>query len=74
VFQIGKALNGHVRVEKREIFGIFDSAHRIDPANFAVSFYESQLSACRLAVDAWSLCCFRLNIYKDIRVFMGMMI
>jgi hypothetical protein len=49
VFQIGKSLNGHVSVEKRAFFGLF--AQLINPANFAVSFYKSQLAACRRAVD-----------------------
>jgi hypothetical protein len=73
VFQIGKALNGRV-TEMREIFGSIRYAHRIGQANFAVSFYKSQLAACRRGVHTWSLCCLRLNIYKDIRVFMGKMI
>jgi hypothetical protein len=75
VFQIGKALSGHVSVEKRTIFGWGnDFDNRIGPANSAVSFYKSQLAVCRLAVDAWSLCCLRLNVNKDFRVFMGKII
>lgn len=75
VFQIGKVLNGHVNLEERTIFGDdddFDSF--ISPANFAISFYKAQLAACRHAVDAWSLCCIRLNIYSNLRVLMGKMI
>jgi hypothetical protein len=78
VFLIEKALNGHVSVEKRTVFGVnyydFSFGQLIGPANLAISFYKSQLSSCRRAVDTWSLCCLRLNIYKDIRVFMGKMI
>jgi hypothetical protein len=75
VFQIGRSLNGNVDVEKRTIFARnnrFDAL--INPANSAISFYKAQLTSCRLAVDAWSLCCLRLNIYKDLRVFTGKMI
>jgi TPR repeat protein len=62
VFQIGKALSGHVSVEKRTIFGSsYDFNNLIGPASSAILFYKSQLSACRstrgvtLAFDvAWS--------------------
>jgi hypothetical protein len=75
VFQIGRALNGHVSVEKRTIFGAnkeFDNL--IGPANTAIAFYKAQLTACRRSVDAWSLCCLRLDIYKDLRILIGKMI
>jgi hypothetical protein len=63
VFLIGRTLNGNVDFEKREIFrGSRDFANLIGPANTAISFYKSQLSACRRAVETWSLCCLRLNI------------
>jgi hypothetical protein len=75
MFQIGKALNGHVSVEKRTIFGDDDDFDNlIGPANTAISFNKSQLAACRLAIDTWSLCCLRLNIYKDLRVLIGKMV
>jgi hypothetical protein len=74
VFQIGRTLNGNVDVEKRTICGDDDFYDRIGPANSAISFYKAQLTACRRAVDTWSLCCLRLNIYKDLRVLMGKMI
>jgi TPR repeat protein len=72
VFQIGKALNGQVNVEKRAIFSISDDFdNRIGPANSAISFYKYQLSACRGAVDAWTLCASRIGVVKDIRVLIG---
>jgi hypothetical protein len=82
VFQIGRGLNGNVDAENRTIFGSnFDDDEDdlgfddlIGPANTAISFYKAQLAACRRAVDAWSLCCLRLNIYKDLRVLIGKMI
>ena len=40
----------------------------------AVSFYKSQLSACRGAVDTWSHVGIRFGVVKDIRVFIGKMI
>jgi hypothetical protein len=75
VFQIGRTLNGNVDVEERTIFGNdYDFNNLIGPANSAISFYKAQLSACRRAIDEWSLCALRLNIYKDLRVLMGKMI
>jgi hypothetical protein len=68
-------LSGHICLQKRTIFDddyYFDE--RIGPANSAVSFYKSQLAACRLGVDVWSLCCLRLNIYKDLRILIGKMV
>jgi hypothetical protein len=75
VFQIGRALNENVDVEKRTIFGKkgkFDVL--IGPANSAISFYKSQLSACCRAVNAWSHVGIRWNVVKDIRVLIGKMI
>jgi hypothetical protein len=76
VFQIGKALNGRVSKEKRTMFGKksanFDT--RIGPANSAISFYESQISACRLAVDAWSHVGIRCGVAKDIRILIGKLV
>jgi hypothetical protein len=77
VFQIGKELNGNVNVEKRTIFGKKGDFHaRIGPVNTAISFYKSQLSACRHAVDAWSHVGLRFNVVKDVsvRVLIGKMI
>jgi hypothetical protein len=75
VFQIGKALNGHVSVENGTIFGSnrnFDN--RTGPANSGISFYKSQLAACRCAVDAWSHVGIRCNVVKDIRVLIGKLV
>jgi hypothetical protein len=74
VFQIGKALNGHVSVGKRTIFGkdwFFDD--RIGPANSAILFYAQRV-ACRRAVDTWSFVGIRCGVVKDIRVLIGEMI
>jgi hypothetical protein len=75
VFQMGRALTGNVDVEERRIFRNernFDD--RIGPANTAISFYSSQLSDCRRAVDAWSHVGLRFNVVKDIRVLIGKLI
>ena len=75
VVQIGKALNGHVSVEKRTIFGDDDDFDNlIGPANTAISFNKSQLAACRLAVDAWSHVGIRCGVVKDIRVLIGKLV
>ncbi len=75
VFLIGRALNGNIDMEKKEIFGDnddFDSF--IGPANQAVSFYDSQIKSARLAVDTWTLVSTRLHMIKDMRIFIGKMI
>ncbi len=68
VFAIGRALNGSVDVEKREIFGHdykFDSLGK--PAMRAIGFYKGQLKACRLAVNTWAIVATRFGIVKDVR-------
>ncbi len=75
VFVIGRALKGKIDMEKKKIFGSnykFDSL--ISPVNQAVSFYESQISAVRVAVDTWTLVATRLHVIKDMRVLIGKMI
>ncbi len=76
VFIIGRALKGKINVQSREIlgcrFGDFDSV--IGPANQAVSFYDQQIKAARLAVDAWTLLATRFKICKDIRRLIGRLI
>ncbi len=77
VFLIGRSLNGNIKVGKKEIFGThqglnFDS--RIRPANQAVSFYSSQIKSARLAVDTWTFVAIRLNLIKDMRIYIGKMI
>jgi hypothetical protein len=78
VFQIGKALNGQIIVEKRTtIFGAEDwndFDDRIGPANSAISFYKVQLAACRRAVDTWTQVGMKWKVVKDIRILIGKMI
>ncbi len=75
VFWIGRALKGNINVEKKEIFGSdYNFVSRIGPANQAVSFYESQIKSARLAVDTWTLVSTRLQMIKDIRIYIGKMI
>ncbi len=75
VFIIGRALNGNMGVDQTRIFGnphLFDS--RIGPANQAVSFYCSQIESSRLAVGTWTLIAKRMNLAKDMRIYIGKMI
>ncbi len=75
VFLIGRALKGNIDVEEKEIFGeVSDVDSRIDPANQAVSFYDSQIKSARLAVDTWTFVASRLHLIKDMRIFIGKMI
>ena len=75
VFLIGRALKGNIDMEKKRIFGSdYNFISLIGPANQAVSFYSSQISAARLAVDTWTLVLTRLHLIKDIRIYIGKMI
>lgn len=69
VFAIGKALKGHIDVKKRKIFDIFENFDElVAPANDAISFYDLQIKAARLAVDAWTKVGMRKMVVKDIRI------
>lgn len=71
VFAIGRALKGHVDMEKRQIFGFgldFDS--RKELANRAIDFYMLQCTAARRAVDLWCLIALRFGnskLNRDVR-------
>ena len=74
---IGRALNGHINEEKKDIFGDdyqFDSW--IGPANRALAFFSFQCASARAAVDAWCLMTRRINgtVNRDIRKKIGMLI
>jgi TPR repeat protein len=75
VFEIGRALKGHIDNEKREIFrsaNKFDS--RIVPATDALQFYNFQLESYRKAVDTWTFVAIRCKVVKDIRKMIGKII
>ncbi len=75
VFKIGEALNGHISVEEKTFFGSnYNFDNLIGSATTAISFYKSQLSACRLAVDAWSHVGIQCGVVKDIRVLTGKLV
>lgn len=40
-------------------------------ASHAINYYTGQNTACRAAVDTWSLCALRLKLYKDIRILIA---
>ena len=75
MFEIGRALHGHVNLEAGTIFNSqsdFDSL--VGPAKKAIFFYESQLSAYRRAVDEWTKIGIRWNIVKDVRKLIAKLI
>ncbi len=75
VFLIGRALKGNIDMEKMEIFGnSFYFLSLFGPAKQAVSFYDAQIKAARLAVDAWTLVAFHFHFIKDMRMFVSKMI
>ena len=68
IFEIGRALKGHIDAKKKVIFGVgTDFESRAVAANRAVKFFDGQCSAARKAVDAWSIIGRRLKVMKDIR-------
>ncbi len=74
VFLIGYALKGKIDSRKGKILGVQCDLSFIDSANRAVSFYESQFKAARLAVNTWTLVGIRLGIFKEIRKIIGTLI
>jgi hypothetical protein len=75
VFAIGKALHGHVNEEAGTIFedeGKFESL--IGPAKQAIAFYQSQIKACRKAVDNWTLVGICFGVVKDVRKLIAKLI
>jgi hypothetical protein len=75
VFVIGRALRGHVDLEKRLIFGrTYEYDSQILPAKQAIQFYKHQLQSYRRAVDSWTLVGIRNGVVKDMRKMIGNMI
>ncbi len=76
VFLIGLALKESIDMETKQIFEshgwVFHSL--IGLANRAISFYRSQIKSARLAVDTWTQVSTRLNLIKDMRIYIGKMI
>ncbi len=75
MFLIGRALNGNIDMEKKEIFGAnYNFDLFIGPANQAVSFYSSQIKSARFAIETWTLVSTRLHLIKDLRIYIGKLI
>ena len=71
VFSIGRAWNGNLELGHEKMF-CFDSVS--EQAKRAVEFYQAQVEAARKAVDSWTITAIRLNLIKDMRIFIGKMI
>jgi hypothetical protein len=75
VIAIGRALQGHVDLEQRSMFGCFEFDFELDYASdmakLAINFYNLQVVAARQAVDAWTLISLRFHLAKDIRIMIG---
>jgi hypothetical protein len=74
VFEIGRALNGRVDVEAKELFGRKHNLRTISFAQQATVFYLKQLLAAKKAVNTWSMIARRNGVVKDIRCLIGKMI
>lgn len=77
VFAIGRALKGHVDMERREIFGTYSPDDLVGPANQAIDFFAAQCAAARQAVDAWCLIALRIGndkLNRDIRKKIALLI
>lgn len=75
VFAIGRALKGHIDIERKLIFGNdFDYDYLFGLGKQAIEFYERQLKAYRRAVDSWTILGYRFGIVKDLRIMVGRLI
>jgi hypothetical protein len=76
VFAIGRALCGHVNMEARTIFNCGQAldSQILGSAEKAIAFYESQLYACRLAVNTWTEVGIHFHVVKDIRKLISKLI
>jgi hypothetical protein len=75
LYAIGRALHGHVDEVEGKIFNDdynFDSL--IDAALQADEFYDTQIKACRKAIDCWTMVAKRFGVVKDIRRLIANMI
>jgi len=74
MFAIGKALSGHVCVEKKELFGERVPRALVVGGKRAVKFYSVQWRISRQIVDTWTLVGLRNGVVKDIRIQIGKII
>ncbi len=75
LFEIGRALDGHIDESNREIFGNrfkFIFLHSV--ATQARNFYKDQLKSARAAVNAWVFVGMRCGVVKDVRKLISQMI
>jgi TPR repeat protein len=75
VFEIGRALQGHVNEQAKTIFNenyLFDLS--IGPAKEAIAFYEAQIQAAKDAMRAWTQVGLKLKVVKDVRIIIAKMI
>jgi hypothetical protein len=75
VFALGRALDGHVNEQRREIFGNgLRFSNWFPHAKVVVEFYKIQALQYRRAVDMWTLVGLRRGVVKDVRIFIGKLI
>jgi hypothetical protein len=75
MFEIGQALQGHVREEARTICNdAYDFGSRIGPAKQAIAFYEAQIKATKSAMRAWTQVGIKLKVVKDVRKLIAKLI
>jgi hypothetical protein len=75
LFLIGRALQGNVDMESKRIFRApTDFSATVKQANFAIDFYQKQISAYKRAVNAWSLVALKLGIWKDVRLVIAKLV
>jgi hypothetical protein len=75
LFEIGRALQGHVSEQDRTIFKDEDDFDlHISPAKQAIAFYESQIKATKAAMRAWTQVGIKLKVVKDVRKLIARLI
>lgn len=71
---IGKTLEENYDEHTRLMFNWHASSEVREKALIIIGYYTRQIESCRRAVDAWTLCAWRLGIYKDLRKMIGQLI
>jgi hypothetical protein len=75
LFEIGRALQGHVSEQDRTIFKDEDDFDlHISPAKQAIAFYEAQTKATKAAMRAWTQVGIKLKVVKDVRKLIARLI
>ena len=69
LFEVGRALKGHLD----EIYR-YENEECLEEGEQAVAFYDSQILACRKAVNCWTLIGIRFHVVRDVRILIARLV